>query len=141
MRAATPQIGEPSLHLRVADNRYADVEGLGYHERRRRFRLQQVWNLGSHHPARSMAERSGAYGPEFYAAVGCNLAWGIVDDVMSVITSVADRGWAHRLVGAIGGANGAEAGEASVAEGAHQERGLPPRAVRSGPELGLTRRA
>jgi len=50
-----------------------------------------------------------------YAAVGCNLAWGIVDAVMYVITSVAGRGWAYRLVRAIG-AKDADAGRRIVAE-------------------------
>ena len=50
-----------------------------------------------------------------YAAVGCNLAWGIVDAVMYVITSVAGRGWAHRLVRAIGGTKDADAGRRVVA--------------------------
>jgi hypothetical protein len=36
-----------------------------------------------------------------YAAVGCNLAWGIVDAVMYVITSVADRGSSYRMARAI----------------------------------------
>jgi hypothetical protein len=51
-----------------------------------------------------------------YAAVGCNLAWGIVDAVMYAITSVADRGWSYRLAGAIGGAKDADAGRRIVAE-------------------------
>jgi hypothetical protein len=51
-----------------------------------------------------------------YAAVGCNLAWGIVDAVMYVITSVADRGWDYRLMRAIGGAKDADAGRRIVAE-------------------------
>jgi hypothetical protein len=51
-----------------------------------------------------------------YAAVGCNLAWGVVDAVMYVITSVADRGWTYRLVGAIGGAKEPDAGRRIVAE-------------------------
>ena len=51
-----------------------------------------------------------------YAAVGCNLAWGIVDAVMYVITSVADRGWAYRMVRAIGGTKDADAGRRIVAE-------------------------
>ena len=50
-----------------------------------------------------------------YAAVGCNLAWGIVDAVMYVITSVAGRGWAHRVVRAIV-AKDADAGRRIVAE-------------------------
>jgi hypothetical protein len=51
-----------------------------------------------------------------YAALGSNLAWGIVDAVMYVITSLADRGWTHRLVLAIGGAKDADAGRRIVAE-------------------------
>jgi hypothetical protein len=51
-----------------------------------------------------------------YAAVGCNLAWGIVDAVMYVITSLAARGWAHRLARAIGGAKDADAGRRTLAE-------------------------
>jgi len=51
-----------------------------------------------------------------YAAVGCNLAWGIVDAVMYVITSLADRGWAHRLVRAIGEARDGDTGRRIVAE-------------------------
>ena len=51
-----------------------------------------------------------------YAAVGCNLAWGIVDAVMYVITSVTDRGWSYRLVHAIEEAKDTEAGRQIVAE-------------------------
>jgi hypothetical protein len=51
-----------------------------------------------------------------YAAAGCNLAWGIVDAVMYVITSLADRGWTYRLVGAIRGARDVDAGRRIVAE-------------------------
>ncbi len=51
-----------------------------------------------------------------YAALGSNLAWGIVDAVMFVITSVAGRGWDYRLVGAIGRAKDAEAGRRILAE-------------------------
>jgi len=51
-----------------------------------------------------------------YAAAGCNLAWGIVDAVMYVITSVADRGRAYRLERAIGEAKDADAGRRIVAE-------------------------
>jgi VIT1/CCC1 family predicted Fe2+/Mn2+ transporter len=51
-----------------------------------------------------------------YAAVGCNLAWGIVDAVTYVITSVAGRGWAYRLARAIGTAKDADAGRRLVAE-------------------------
>jgi len=53
--------------------------------------------------------------PLLYAAVGCNLAWGVVDAVMYVITSVADRGWAHRMERAIG-TKDADAGRRIVAE-------------------------
>jgi VIT1/CCC1 family predicted Fe2+/Mn2+ transporter len=51
-----------------------------------------------------------------YAAVGCNLAWGVVDAVMYVVTSVADRGWTYRLVRAIAGAKDADAGRRILAE-------------------------
>jgi hypothetical protein len=51
-----------------------------------------------------------------YAAVGCNLAWGIVDAVMYVITSVADRGRAHQMERAIGEAKDADAERRIVAE-------------------------
>jgi hypothetical protein len=51
-----------------------------------------------------------------YAAVGCNLAWGIVDAVMYVITTVADRGSTYRLARAIEGAKDADAGRGLVAK-------------------------
>jgi VIT1/CCC1 family predicted Fe2+/Mn2+ transporter len=51
-----------------------------------------------------------------YAAIGCNLAWGIVDAVMFVITSVTNRGWSYRLVHAIEEAKDTEAGRQIVAE-------------------------
>jgi len=51
-----------------------------------------------------------------YAAVGCNLAWGIVDAVMYVITSLADRGWAYRLERTIRRTKDAETGRRIVAE-------------------------
>ena len=52
----------------------------------------------------------------FYAAVGCNLAWGIVDAVMYVITSITSRGWSYRLAHAIEGAKDADAGRQIVGE-------------------------
>src|SRR5512139_1001182 len=52
-----------------------------------------------------------------YATLGCNLAWGIVDAVMYVITSVADRGWTYRSARAVGGATDAESGRRIVVEG------------------------
>jgi hypothetical protein len=51
-----------------------------------------------------------------YAALGGSLAWGLVDAVMYVITSVADRGWTYRLVRAIGGAKDADAGRRILAD-------------------------
>ena len=51
-----------------------------------------------------------------YAALGCNLAWGVVDAAMYVLTSLADRGWALRVVRAIGEAKDAAAGRGIVAE-------------------------
>jgi hypothetical protein len=51
-----------------------------------------------------------------YAAVGCNVAWGVVDAVMYAITSVTDRGWAYRLAQAIGTAKDTDAGRRIVAE-------------------------
>lgn len=51
-----------------------------------------------------------------YAALGCNLAWGLVDAVMYVITSLADRGWALRVVRAVGKAGDPDAGRRIVAE-------------------------
>jgi len=51
-----------------------------------------------------------------YAAIGCNLGWGVVDAVMYMLTSVAARGWTYRLVGTIGGAKDADAGRRIVAE-------------------------
>jgi VIT1/CCC1 family predicted Fe2+/Mn2+ transporter len=51
-----------------------------------------------------------------YATLSCNVAWGIVDAVMYVITSVTDRGWTYRLVHAIGEAKNATEGRGIVAE-------------------------
>jgi len=51
-----------------------------------------------------------------YAAVGCNLAWGIVDAVMYVITSLADRGSTYTLSRAIAGAKDADTGRQLVAK-------------------------
>jgi VIT1/CCC1 family predicted Fe2+/Mn2+ transporter len=51
-----------------------------------------------------------------YAALGGSLAWGAVDAVMYVITSLADRGWTHRVVRMIGGTEEADAGRRLVAE-------------------------
>ena len=44
-----------------------------------------------------------------YAALGGTLAWGRVDAVIYVIASVADRGWARRVVRAIRAAKDATA--------------------------------
>ncbi|HUL73588.1 MAG TPA: VIT1/CCC1 transporter family protein [Vicinamibacterales bacterium] len=51
-----------------------------------------------------------------YAAVGCNVAWGFVDAVMYVITTVSDRGWAYRLVREISDADDADGGRRIVVE-------------------------
>ena len=50
-----------------------------------------------------------------YAALGGTLAWGVVDAVMYVIASVADRGWTRRVVRAIGEAKDAAEGRRIVA--------------------------
>ena len=51
-----------------------------------------------------------------FAALGCNLAWGIVDAVLYVLTSLADRGWVLRVVREIGAAKDAAAGRRVVAD-------------------------
>lgn len=66
-----------------------------------------------------------------YAALGCNLAWGVVDAVMYVLTSLADRGWTLRVVGAIRLASDPAAGRRILAES------LPPGAADILPETVL----
>jgi VIT1/CCC1 family predicted Fe2+/Mn2+ transporter len=46
----------------------------------------------------------------FVAALGCNLAWGLVDAVMYLVRTVADRGRALRLVHAVRSVPDAQAG-------------------------------
>ena len=52
----------------------------------------------------------------FVAALGCNLAWGLVDAVMFLVRTVADRGRALTLVRAVRAAPDAETGR-KVIEG------------------------
>jgi VIT1/CCC1 family predicted Fe2+/Mn2+ transporter len=46
----------------------------------------------------------------FIAALGCNLAWGLVDAVMHLVGTVADRGRRFRLVRLVRSAQSADAG-------------------------------
>src|SRR5512137_1321449 len=46
----------------------------------------------------------------FAAALGCNLAWGLVDAVMYLVRTVTDRGRSLTLVRSVRGAPDAEAG-------------------------------
>jgi len=50
----------------------------------------------------------------FIAALGCNLAWGLVDAVMYLIRTVVDRGRSLTLVRSVRSARDAEAGRALV---------------------------
>jgi hypothetical protein len=52
----------------------------------------------------------------FYAAIACNVAWGVVDAVMYVIACVTDRGWGYRVVHAIETTEDVEAGRRIVAD-------------------------
>jgi len=51
-----------------------------------------------------------------YAALGCNIAWGIVDAVMYVITNLAERGRGFSIMRAIATSPNAEAGQRIVAQ-------------------------
>jgi hypothetical protein len=50
----------------------------------------------------------------FVAALGCNLAWGLVDAVMYLVRTVTDRGRTLTLVRSVRGARGADAGRALI---------------------------
>ncbi|MDM0073722.1 hypothetical protein QTH90_04985 [Variovorax sp. J2P1-59] len=50
----------------------------------------------------------------FVAALGCNLAWGLVDAVMYLVRTVADRGRWLTLVHSVRGAPDAQAGRAAL---------------------------
>lgn len=52
----------------------------------------------------------------FVAALGCAIAWGIIDGIMYVLTSMAERSQEHRLVNAIRQATSEQEGVAMVAE-------------------------
>jgi len=52
----------------------------------------------------------------FIAALGCNLAWGLVDAVMYLVRTVTERGRLFTLVRAVQGARDEQAGRAVVAE-------------------------
>jgi VIT1/CCC1 family predicted Fe2+/Mn2+ transporter len=58
----------------------------------------------------------------FIAALGCNLAWGLVDAVMYLVRTVTDRGRVLSLIHAVRGAPDAQAGrgliERSLSKGA-----------------------
>lgn len=59
----------------------------------------------------------------FVAAFGCNLAWGLVDAVMYLVRTIAERGRALSLANAVRGAASPEAGRAAI------ERSLSSRAA------------
>jgi hypothetical protein len=50
----------------------------------------------------------------FYAALGCNLAWGLVDAVMYLVRTITERGRKLTLAQAVRDAPGAEAGQRIV---------------------------
>jgi hypothetical protein len=50
----------------------------------------------------------------FIAALGCNLAWGLVDGVMYLVRTVTDRGRSLTLVHSVRGAADAQAGRALI---------------------------
>ena len=50
----------------------------------------------------------------FIAALGCNLAWGLVDAVMYLIRTVVDRGRTLTLVGSVRSAASAQAGRSLI---------------------------
>src|SRR5881394_281450 len=52
----------------------------------------------------------------FIAALGCNLAWGLVDAVMYLVRTVTERGRLITLVRAVQGARDEQAGRGVVAE-------------------------
>ena len=56
----------------------------------------------------------------FLAALGCNLAWGLVDGVMHLIRTVTERGRLISLVRAVKGASDAPAGRAVVEQSLSQ---------------------
>jgi len=63
----------------------------------------------------SVAEGEGAQiGAMFTAALGCNLAWGLVDAVMSLVRTVTDRGRLLTLLRSVRAAPDAEAGRRIV---------------------------
>jgi hypothetical protein len=51
----------------------------------------------------------------FAAALGCNLAWGLVDAVMYLVRTITDRGRLLTLINAVRSAADAEAGRALIA--------------------------
>ena len=63
----------------------------------------------------SVAESGDAQIHEMYvAALGCNLAWGLVDAVMYLVRTVTDRGRLVSLIRAVRGAPDAETGHALI---------------------------
>ena len=68
-------------------------------------------------------ERDAAPAPEeasqisqlFLAALGCAVAWGLIDGIMYIATAMFDRGQSHRLVEAIRSATTAQEGETLLA--------------------------
>jgi len=63
----------------------------------------------------SVAESgNGAIRTMFVAALGCNLAWGLVDAVMHLVRTVTERGRLITLVRAVQGARDEQAGRAVV---------------------------
>jgi len=58
-----------------------------------------------------------------FAALGCNLAWGIVDGVMYLMACMAERGRRFALVRRVQAAADAAAGRRALAEGLPEELG------------------
>src|SRR4051794_11913057 len=53
----------------------------------------------------------------FFAALGCNLAWGLVDAVMYLVRTITERGRSITLALAVRGASSAEKGRRYVEQG------------------------
>ncbi len=61
----------------------------------------------------------------FITALGCNLAWGLVDAVMYLVRTVTDRGRSLTLVRSVQGARNAESGRGHIARSlSHTMAGL-----------------
>ena len=83
------------------------------------------WRSPSSAPSPSRSPGDAQIREMFIAALGCNLAWGLVDAVMYLVRTVTDRGRSLTLIRSVRDAPDAETGRAAHRARAVESRGGP----------------